>query len=87
MSYSLRGAVFAIGFVAIVGAYSAVNRGMNYKEAKANVFLIERQCKFDRVWTDGKREVVTDSCASTDEFADLAKANPPSARRSTARPS
>jgi hypothetical protein len=76
MSYSLRGAVFAMGFVAIVGAYSAVNRGMNYKEAKANVFLIDRKCKFDRVWTDGKREVVTDSCTSTDEFADLAKASP-----------
>jgi hypothetical protein len=64
MSYSLRGAVFAMGFVAIVGGYSAVNRGMNYKRAKANVFLIDR------------REVVTDSCTSTDEFADLAKASP-----------
>ena len=74
--YSLRGAVFAMGFVAIVGAYSAINRGMNYEQAKGNVFLIDRKCKFDRVWTDGKREVVTDSCNSTDEFADLAKSGP-----------
>ena len=74
--YSLRGAVFAMGFVAIVGAYAAINRGMNYEQAKGNVFLIDRKCKFDRVWTDGKRETVTDSCTSTDEFADLAKSSP-----------
>ena len=76
MSYSLRGAVVAMGFVAIVGGYSAINRGMNFKAAKASVFMIDRQCKFDRVWTDGKREMITDSCNSTDEFADLAKASP-----------
>lgn len=76
MSYSLRGAVFAMGFVAIVGGYSAINRVMNFKAAKASVFMIDRQCKFDRVWTDGKREMITDSCNSTDEFAGLAKASP-----------
>ena len=76
MSYSLRGAVFAMGFVAIVGGYSVINRGMNFKAAKASVFMIDRQCKFDRVWTDGKREMITDSCNATDEFADLAKTSP-----------
>lgn len=72
MIYSLRGAMFAIGFVAVVGGYTAVNRSMNYKPARASVFLIDRTCTFDRVYGDGKREKVTQSCTATDEFKELA---------------
>ena len=76
MSYSLYGAAGAIGLVAVVGGFAVADRGMNYKPAKASVFMIDRQCRFDRVWTDGKRESVTDSCSSTDEFKELAAQGP-----------
>jgi len=72
MSYSLYGAVGAIGFIAVVTGYAAVNRTMNYTPAKASVFLIDRQCNFDRQYDDGKREKVTQSCTATDEFKELA---------------
>ena len=75
MIYSLRGAVFAAGLVAVIGVWSVANRGMNYKPAKASVFLIDRQCKFDREYGDGKREAVTQSCNATDEFKSIAKAS------------
>ena len=74
MSYSAWGAVFAMGFVAVVGAYTAIDRGMNYKAAKASVFLIDRQCKFDREYEGGKSETATQSCNATDEFKAIAKA-------------
>ena len=74
MSYSLHGAVVAIGFIAVVTGYTAVNRTMNYTPAKASVFLIDRQCNFDRQYEDGKREKVTQSCTATDEFKALAAA-------------
>ena len=76
MSYSLYGMVGAMGLVAIVGGFAVADRGMNYKPVKASVFKIDRQCRFDRVWTDGKREAVTDSCSSTDEFKELAQQGP-----------
>ena len=76
MSYSLYGMVAAIGLIAVVGGVSVANREMNYKPAKASIFMIDRECRFDRVWDDGKRESVKDSCNSTDEFKDLAKASP-----------
>jgi len=44
MSYSLRGAVVAIVFVAGVTTYNVVGRAANYKPAKASVFLIDRKC-------------------------------------------
>lgn len=74
MIYSARGALFAMGFVAVVTAYTTINRGMNYKAAKASVFLIDRQCKFDRKYEGGKSEMVTQSCNATDEFKSIAKA-------------
>lgn len=58
--------------VAVIGGYTAINRSINYTPAKASVFVIERQCKFDREYADGKRETVTESCNSTDEFKSLA---------------
>lgn len=72
MSYSGYGALAAIGFVAVVGAYTAIDRSMNYQPAKAAVFLIDRQCKFTRVYSDGKRESVTQSCDATEEFKKIA---------------
>ncbi len=74
MSYSARGAMFAMGLVAVVAVNAAINRGMNYKAAKASVFLIDRQCKFDRQHGGGKRETLTQSCNATDEFKAIAKA-------------
>ena len=74
MSYSGRGALFAMGLIAVVAINGAINRGMNYKAAKASVFLIDRQCKFDREYAGGKRETVTESCNATDEFKTIAKA-------------
>jgi hypothetical protein len=71
MIYSLRGMVFAVGFIAVVGGFSAANRSMNYKPAKASVFLIDRECRFERKWSDGKREWVTQSCNATDEFKEI----------------
>ncbi|QNP43196.1 hypothetical protein H9L15_14915 [Sphingomonas daechungensis] len=76
MSYFSYGAIAAVGFVAVVGGFAVADRGMNYKPAKANIFLIDRECRYDRVWTDGKRETVTDSCSSTDEFKELAAQSP-----------
>lgn len=73
MIYSLRGAVFAMGLVAVVTAYTAINRTMNYAPAKASIFLIDRQCNFDRKYADGKREKVNQSCNATDEFKALAR--------------
>lgn len=74
MVYSARGAIFAMGFVVVVAIYTTIDRGMNYQAAKASVFLIDRQCKFDRQYDDGKRETVTQSCTATDEFKAIAKA-------------
>ncbi|WP_395622094.1 hypothetical protein [Sphingomonas daechungensis] len=76
MSYFSYGAIAAVGFVAVVGGFAVADRGMNYKPAKANIFLIDRECRYDRVWTDGKRETVTDSCSSTDKFKELAAQSP-----------
>ena len=73
MICSVRGAVFAMGFVAVVGVFTTVNRSVNYKSAKASIFLIDRTCNFDRKYSDGKREKVAQSCNATDEFKALAK--------------
>ena len=73
MVHSLRGMVFAIGFVAVVGGYSVVNRAANYKAAKASIFVIDRTCKFNREYTDGKVEIVSESCNSTDEFKTISR--------------
>ena len=74
MIYSARGAVFAVGFIAVVGVYTTIDRGMNYKGAKATVFEIDRQCRFDQEYERGKTKMVTQSCNATDEFKKLAGA-------------
>ena len=74
MMYSGRGAVFAIGLVVVVAIASTANRGMNYKPAKATVFLVDRECRFTQEYEGGKKETVTQSCNATDEFKSIAKA-------------
>ena len=71
MFYSLRGAVAAMVFIAGVGVYSAIDRGVNYQAAKASVVMIDRMCNFvETSQEDGQRVArgVTDSCNSTDEW-------------------
>jgi len=65
--------MLALGFVAVVTVTTTVKRGMNYKAAKASVFLIDRQCRFN-VESGGKTEIVTQSCNATDEFKSIAAA-------------
>ena len=73
--YSGRGAIFALGFIGVVTVTSTVNRGMNYKPAKATVFLVDRECRFTREYEDGKTETVTQSCNATGEFKSLTGAD------------
>lgn len=72
MIYSLRGAVGTMVVLAGVGAYSAIDRGMNYQETKASVVMIDRLCNFTETTTEGDGRTVarglTDSCSSTDEW-------------------
>lgn len=72
MIYSLRGAVATMVVLAGVGAYSAIDRGMNYQAAKASVVMIDRLCNFTETTTEGDGRTVarglTDSCSSTDEW-------------------
>jgi hypothetical protein len=75
MIYSLRGAVVALVFVAGIGVYTAVDRGMNYDRAKATIVTIDRTCDFTETATDADGKTtsrsITDSCSSTDEFATI----------------
>ena len=72
--YSARGAMFGAAVVVVVAVTSTINRGMNYKPAKATVFLVDRECRFTREYAGGKKETVTESCNSTDEFKSIASA-------------
>jgi hypothetical protein len=75
MSYSLWGGAAAISFIAVIGITTAVDRGMNYSEAKATVFRIDRECKFDRHYEGGKTELgIAEPCDTTDEFKRIASA-------------
>ncbi len=65
----------AIGFIGVVSAWTAFDRGANYAPATASIFLIDRQCKFDRVHDGGKREIVTQSC-NTDGALDKVASGP-----------
>jgi hypothetical protein len=67
--------MFAMGVVAVVTVTSTVNRGMNYKAAKATVFLVDRECRFTREYEGGKKEAVTQSCNATEEFKSIANAS------------
>jgi hypothetical protein len=72
--YSARGAMFGAAVVVVVTVTSTINRGMNYEPAKATVFLVDRECRFTREYEGGKKETVTESCNSTDEFKSIASA-------------
>jgi hypothetical protein len=66
--------MFGVGLVVVVGITSTINKEMNYAPAKATVFLVDRECRFDREYEGGKKETVTQSCNATDEFKTIAKA-------------
>ncbi len=70
----MRGYLLGVGAVVVVGVVSTINRGMNYEPAKATVFLVDRECRFTREYEGGKKETVTESCNSTDEFKSIASA-------------
>src|SRR4028119_1010570 len=70
----MRGYLLGVGMVVVVGVVGTINRGMNYEPAKATVFLVDRECRFTREYSGGKKETVTDSCNSTDEFKTIASA-------------
>jgi hypothetical protein len=70
----MRGYLFGVGVVVVVGITSTINRDMNYTAAKATVFLVDRECRFTREYEGGKKETVTQSCNATDEFKTIAKA-------------
>jgi hypothetical protein len=71
MIYRLYGIAAAMVLVLGLTAFSAANRAMNYKPAKASVSYIDRTCDF--VETSEKAGVktarsLTDSCDSTGEW-------------------
>jgi hypothetical protein len=66
--------MFGAAVVVVVAVTSTINRGMNYEPAKATVFLVDRECRFTREYEGGKKETVTESCNSTDEFKSIASA-------------
>ena len=70
----MRGYMFGVGLVVVVGVTSTINRGMNYTPATATVFLVDRECRYNREYEGGKREMITQSCNATDEFKSIAKA-------------
>ncbi len=70
----MRGYLVGVGMVVVVGVVSNINRGMNYTPAKATVFLVDRECRFNREYEGGKTEFVTQSCNATDEFEEIASA-------------
>ncbi len=70
----MRGYLLGVGMVVVVGVVSSITRGMNYTPAKATVFLVDRECRFNREYEGGKTEYVTQSCNATDEFKTIAKA-------------
>ena len=72
--YSARGAMFGAAVVVVVAVTSTINRGMNYEPAKATVFLVDRECRFNREYEGGKKEMVTQSCNATNEFKSIANA-------------
>jgi hypothetical protein len=72
MIYSLRGMAFTMVVVAGVGIFATVDRGVNYKEVKGSVVMIDRKCNFTETTTEEDGHTVargiTDSCNSTDEW-------------------
>jgi len=72
MFYSLRGMAVGVAAVAMLSGWAAVNRSMNWSEAKATVDYIDRTCDFVETTYEGKKAVsargYTDTCNSTDEW-------------------
>ncbi|MCL6679480.1 hypothetical protein LZ519_09175 [Sphingomonas sp. RG327] len=72
MIYSLRGMAFTMVVVAGVGIYATIDRGVNYKEVKGSIVMIDRKCDFTETTTEEDGHTVargiTDSCNSTDEW-------------------
>jgi hypothetical protein len=73
MIYSLRGAVFMMGAVAMVGAWTAFDRAANYKAATATVSYIDRNCDivettYDADFKNKESHTYRDSCYSIDEW-------------------
>lgn len=75
MSYAGYGALAAVGFIAVMGTFNMVDRGMNWSAAKASVFRIDRECGFTNHYEGGKQEFVRQDCNSTDEFKDISSAD------------
>ena len=70
--YRIYGVAAGAIFIAGATAYSAADRSMNYKPAKASVFLIDRTCDIVETTTgpDGKKSSRTynDECKSIDAW-------------------
>jgi hypothetical protein len=77
MIYSLRGAVVAIVVMAGVGTYAVVNRSVNYKPAKASVFMIDRKCDIVETRKSAgskSTRIYEDDCKSAEDAWDKAEA-------------
>ena len=72
MFYSLRGAVAMIVVVGGIGAYSAIDRSMNYQQARASVVMIDRLCDMTETTTETDGTTIArgmrDSCSTVDEW-------------------
>ena len=73
MSLRLQGTVAAFVLVAGCGTWSAMNRQVNYKPAKASVFLIERKCQIIETTKGGdgrtkSSRIYTDECKSIEAW-------------------
>jgi len=66
-----------VAAVAMLSGWAAVNRSMNWSEAKATVDYIDRTCDFVETTYEGKKAVsargYTDTCNSTDEWEKYSK--------------
>lgn len=72
MFYSLRGMVFAMVGVALLGGYAVLDRGINFKPARATVSYIDRNCDivtttYDADYKPTFKTVSRDSCNSIEE--------------------
>jgi bisphosphoglycerate-independent phosphoglycerate mutase (AlkP superfamily) len=71
--YSLYGAGAAMVFIAIGGAYNAMDRSANWKQAQAAVSYIDRNCKIVQTTYDGNynrvgSETVTEACNTAEDW-------------------
>lgn len=77
MLYRLGGMAAALVMITGLSAYGCANRAMNYKPAKASVFLIDRKCDIIETKTSPDNHKSTRTykgeCKSVDEAWDKAK--------------